>query len=276
MAGWCDASFSRMLATLALAMLVPPSAASYHSTSLPVPKVGSIFTDSSVEGRLLCGRLFCSAAGFSLRGGGDLDAESAALDQGILHKTRGAKLWGKEDYDGAAQEFQAALDSLPMEKFAAKERVNCLNNLAACMIKLDRVSVLPSFDAICCRALSHGPRMRERIVSTAGPWEQAEEAVKFCSDAMSMDPANKKARLRRGLALEKLGLDALGGADMVLLLAEDKTIPQARAMLERVSKKGDPNLREDITAQILSVLNKQAATPDNENRARAAHFLVCP
>lgn len=43
-----------------------------------------------------------------------------------------------------------------------------------------------------------------------------------------MDPPNKKARLRRGLALEKLGLDALAGADMVLLLAEDKTIPQVQ------------------------------------------------
>jgi hypothetical protein len=45
---------------------------------------------------------------------------------------------------------------------------------------------------------------------------------------MSIDPANKKARLRRGLALEKLGLDAVAAADMVLLLAEDKAIPQVQ------------------------------------------------
>ena len=60
------------------------------------------------------------------------------------------------------------------------------------------------------------------------PTLQAEDAVKFCSEVMSIDPANKKARLRRGLALEKLGLDAVAAADMVLLLAEDKAIPQVQ------------------------------------------------
>jgi hypothetical protein len=57
---------------------------------------------------------------------------------------------------------------------ALQERINCLNNLAACMIKLD----------------------------------QPEQASALCTQTLDLDPSNKKARLRRGLAYEALSLFA--------------------------------------------------------------------
>ena len=57
---------------------------------------------------------------------------------------------------------------------ALQERINCLNNLAACMIKLD----------------------------------QPEQAAALCTQTLDLDPSNKKARLRRGLAYEALSLFA--------------------------------------------------------------------
>jgi Tfp pilus assembly protein PilF len=63
----------------------------------------------------------------------------------------------------AASEFEKAVVRLPQTEAALPERINCLNNWAACMIKLD----------------------------------QPEEAADICSQTLTLEPNNKKARLRR-------------------------------------------------------------------------------
>ena len=81
-----------------------------------------------------------SPSALGLRGGGfNPDTDSPSMDLGILHKVEGAKLWAKGDHARAADKFSLALAALPKEDVANGERVNCLNNLAACKIKLNQV-----------------------------------------------------------------------------------------------------------------------------------------
>ena len=116
-----------------------------------------------------------SPSALALRGGGfNPDTESPSMDLGILHKVEGAKLWSKGDHARAAEEFSLALAALPKESFADGERVNCLNNLAACKLKLNQVPAAhpPSSRATPLIAIcipSPLPPSRRRTLSSSAP-----------------------------------------------------------------------------------------------------------
>jgi hypothetical protein len=82
--------------------------------------------------------------------------------------------------------------------------------------------------------------------------DKPKDAAMLCSKTLELEPSNKKARLRRGLAYEALGMGAKAGADMVLLLADDGGVSQARECLMRCVKKS-PSLRTDILHEITAV-----------------------
>ena len=95
----------------------------------------------------------------NLRGGDE------AFEIALEMKAQGAKLWSNGNYTGAAQYFTAALKLLNNCSTASilahrEECINCLNNRAASFFKLE------AYDA----------------------------AISDSTEALSLDPSNKKAR----------------------------------------------------------------------------------
>lgn len=126
---------------MALVLLLATASQITHAAALPArssPSCGSVAGGWRLH-QQPSDQNFWSPSSIALRGGYNPDTESPAMDLGILHKVEGAKLWAKGDHASAAEKFSLALAALPKESFANSERVNCLNNLAACMIKLDKV-----------------------------------------------------------------------------------------------------------------------------------------
>ncbi len=92
-----------------------------------------------------------------LRGGDD------AFEAALQLKAAGATLWSQSNYTGSIEKFSAALkllNSCAADDVMAhrEEIINCLNNRAACYFKL----------------------------------EEYASAITDCTDALSLDPANKK------------------------------------------------------------------------------------
>ena len=126
----------------------------------------------------------------NLRGGSD---RGEGKERARAIKEEGNELWKEGEYELAAQKFTEALHVLEEEESLASstsERINCMNNLAACNVKTRNFY----------------------------------EAVRICSDVLQMDPQNRKARLRRGAALEGMKLYSKAAADMVLILIQDAKV----------------------------------------------------
>ena len=160
-------------------------------------------------------------------------------------KESGVELWRESMFAEAAAEFEKAVSRLPDSASARQERINCLNNWAACMIKLD----------------------------------EPLQASDLCTRTLELEPNNKKARLRRALAYEALALPAKAGADAVLLLSQDASLKQAKECLGRCLK-ASSTLRTDVVEEItavLSLVDPQEADkqPDRIKAARLLAGMTC-
>lgn len=148
------------------------------------------------------------------------DATHDDVTAAMACKEAGVGFWRESMFAEAAEEFEKAVNRLPETASARQERVNCLNNWAACMIKLD----------------------------------EPLKASGLCTRTLELEPNNKKARLRRALAYEALALPAKAGADAVLLLSQDASLKQAKECLGRCLKTSS-TLRTDVVEEITAVLS---------------------
>lgn len=129
-----------------------------------------------------------------LRGGA-----AATVDAVIDLKNRGNTMFREKKFAEAKKFYDAALAAMPRGEAGNKERANCLNNRAACHVKMG--------DFVGC--------------------------VEDCTAVLEVEPPNEKARLRRGIAYETLNHRGKAAADMVLLLIEKPDQQQARECLQR-------------------------------------------
>lgn len=173
-----------------------------------------------------------------------LQAEGAVdedMSAAMVCKESGVGFWRDSNFAEAAAEFEKAVKRLPQIAAARQERINCLNNWAACMIKLD----------------------------------EPLQAAALCTRTLELEPNNKKARLRRALAYEALALPAKAGADAVLLLSQDASLNQAKECLERCLK-ASSTLRADVVQELTAVLSLLDANEGDKqsDRIKAAHVLA--
>ena len=174
----------------------------------------------------------------ALRGGVETAADeghAGDIATALKFKDAGVLRWRDSAFTEAAALFQQAAEALPQTDEARPERVKCLNNWAACMIKLDR----------------------------------PKEAADLCTQTLELEPSNKKARLRRGLAFEALQLPAKAAADMVILLGEDAALVQAVDCLRRCLDLS-PSLRSDVVGELTAVLARVATEDEDKTAARIA------
>jgi len=188
---------------------------------------------------VLCGPEFASRVSLKR-----LQAEDAAdedMAAAMASKESGVGFWRDSKFAEAAAEFEKAVERLPQIAAARQERINCLNNWAACMIKLD----------------------------------EPLKAAALCTRTLELEPNNKKARLRRALAYEALALPAKAGADAVVLLSQEASLNQAKECLGRCLK-ASSTLRTDVVQELTAVLALLDAKEGDKqsDRMKAAHVLA--